>query len=411
MNNPFTDAYIVLSKVYSEGKFLKQALAESAVEPLNKARTTAICYGVTERDEYLGYIISANAAKPPRPAVRLVLKIALYALEFLGWRDYAVVDNAVQLTKKLGKAGAAGFVNAFLRSYKVPELPVQADRRLSVVASVPLWLAKKVRRSYKEEAEAILTAPSPGVCVRFERGKEDYVGARGRAPVATPFSDTYIFRNFVRDERFFAGDYTFQSVGSAAICHAICGGESLLDMCAAPGGKSVLLAKKFKSVTACELHPHRVELIRSYCSRMGVENVRAVCADGTVFRPEYEGAFDAVLLDAPCSGTGVINENPDIKLNRREEDIPALMAVQAALLANAARYVRPGGRLYYSTCSVLPEENDTAAYNFLAEHGNFSVVRLQSPLNHKTTGFGMQFLPHISLGAGFFLACFARGED
>ena len=407
MNNPFTDAYIVLSKVYSEGKFLKQALAESAVEPLNKARTTAICYGVTERDEYLGYIISANAAKPPRPAVRLVLKIALYALEFLGWRDYAVVDNAVQLTKKLGKAGAAGFVNAFLRSYKIPELPAQADRRLSVVASVPLWLAKKVRRSYKEEAEAILTAPSPGVCVRFERGKEDYVGARGGAPVATPFPDTYIFRNFVRDERFFAGDYTFQSVGSAAICHAICGGESLLDMCAAPGGKSVLLAKKFKSVTACELHPHRVALIGSYCARMGADNVTPVQADSSRFSPAWEGAFDGVLCDVPCSGFGTVAENPDLPLNKGE-DFSALCAVQRAILENCARYVAAGGHLYYSTCSLFSEENDEVVSAFLSAHPEFCLCEADSPLSHVKKACGIQFLPDAAYGAGFYIAKMRR---
>lgn len=410
MNNPFVDPYIVLNKVYSGGKYLKQSIAESDIEPANKNRTVAICYGVVERDIYLNHIISSNAQKSPKSAVRLILKIALYALEFLKWHGYAVVDNAVELTKKLGKAGAAGFVNAFLRSYKLPELPEQADERLSLSASVPLWLAKKVRRSYKGQAEAILTSPSLGLCVRFERNASSYLreGGGHSAPVGTPFKDVYIFKNFARDEGFFAGDYTFQSIGSVAICHAICGGERLLDMCAAPGGKSVLLSKKFTSVTACELHPHRTELIKAYCARMGAANVTAVCADGTIFNSLYEGAFDAVLVDAPCSGTGVINENPDIKLNRREEDIPSLMATQSALLDNAARYVKAGGRLYYSTCSVLPEENDTAAHNFLAAHKNFALLPMGSPLAHTNTRYGMQFLPHISMGAGFFLTAFER---
>ncbi len=408
MTNPLVDPYIVLSKVYSGGKYFKQALSESLIEPARKGETTAICYGVLERDIYLGYIISKNVQKSPKAAVKLILKIALYALEFLKWKEYAVVDSAVELAKKLGKGGAAGFVNAFLRSYKVPALPKQADERLSVSASVPLWLAKAARRAYKTEAESILCTPSFGVCVRFERGEEGYISRADERPVETPFKGVYIFKRFVRGEGFLRGDYTFQSVGSIAICAAICGGERLLDMCAAPGGKSVLLSKKFKKVTSCELHPHRVELIESYCRRMGVENVEPVCADGTVFNPAYEGVYDAVLVDAPCSGTGVINENPDIKLNRREEDIPSLAATQAALLANAARYVKVGGRLYYSTCSILPQENDTAAHNFLEGHENFGLISLNSPLAHKTTRYGMQFLPHISLGAGFYIACFER---
>lgn len=412
MTNPLVDPYIVLTKVYSGGKYLKQAIAESQVEPSNKNRTVAICYGVLERDIYLNYIISANAHKTPKAAVRLVLKIALYILEYMRLHDYTVVDSAVELVKKLGKGGAAGFVNAFLRSYKVPALPVQADERLSVYASVPLWLAKIARRTYKSEAEAILRTPSSGVCVRFERRAEEYIARcdddADPPPFKTPFNNVYIFKHFMRDDGFFAGDYTFQSVGSVAICHAITPGERLLDMCAAPGGKSVLLSKKFKEVTSCELHPHRVELIEAYCRRMGVNNVTPVCADGTVFNPVYEGVYDAVLVDAPCSGTGVINENPDIKLNRREGDIPSLMATQAALLNNAARYVKVGGRLYYSTCSILPQENDTAAHNFLAAYPGFELSIPQSPLNHKATKYGLQFLPHISMGAGFYLTSFVK---
>ena len=405
MTNPLTDPYIVLSKVYSGGKYLKQAIAESTVEPSNKNRTVAVCYGVLEKDVWLGYVISRNTQKAPKSAVRLILKIALYMLEFMDKSDYMVVDCAVELTKKAGKSGAAGFVNAFLRSYKIPPLPEKADEALSVSASSPLWLAKMVRRSYKSQAYDILSAPSLGVCVRFVRGEEEYLS---KVHTDTPFKGVYIFKNFVRDDGFFAGDYTFQSVGSVAICSAICGGESLLDMCAAPGGKSVFLSRKFASVTACELHPHRVELIRAYCARMGADNVTPVCADGTAFNPAYEGAYDAVLLDAPCSGTGVINENPDIKLHRAAQDIPALCAKQAALLNNAARYVKQGGRLYYSTCSILPEENDTAAHNFLAAHPQFELEIPSSPLAHKATRYGLQFLPHISLGAGFYLTCFKR---
>ena len=199
-----------------------------------------------------------------------------------------------------------------------------------------------------------------------------------------------------------------ETCDTAAVVAAVRGGGRLLDMCAAPGGKSVLLSKKFASVTACELHPHRVELIKSYCERMGVVNVTPVCADGTLFNSEYEGAYDVVLVDAPCSGTGVINENPDIKLNRKEEDIPSLMRTQAALLDNASRYVKTGGRLYYSTCSILPQENDTAAHDFLASHPGFVSEIPDSPLAHRTTKYGLQFLPHISLGAGFYLSSFIK---
>ncbi|MCD8372445.1 MAG: hypothetical protein LUD27_03990 [Clostridia bacterium] len=405
MTNPLADPYLALSKVYSEGTYLKQALASTPVEPANRARTSRICYGVLEKDIYLSKIIAANTEKQPKSSVRLILKIALYMLEFMQKHDYMVIDCAVELAKKAGKGGAAGFINAFLRSYKLPETPSGADERLSFECSVPLWLAKKVRRSYKSQAKDILSAPSQGVCVRFERGEEKYLSAEH---TDTPFDGVYIFRNFTRDEGYDLGDYTFQSVGSVAICSAISPCERLLDACAAPGGKSALLAKKCKNIVACEIHPHRVGLITSYAGRMSVKNIQAVCADSSVLNPEYEKAFDAVLCDAPCSGSGVINENPDIKLFRKEEDIASLNKIQLAIIENCCKYVKEGGKLYYSTCSVLPEENDSVIYNFLQSSPEYAPITLSSPLKNMQTKYGLQFLPHISLGAGFYIAALER---
>ena len=399
MTNPLTDPYLVLSKVYRDGKYLKQAIAETPIEFINKARTVRICYGVLEKDVYLEHILHSNAKKSPKSSVKIILKIALYMLEFMDKHDYMVVDSAVELVKKAGKDGAAGFVNAFLRSYKIPPLPEKADERLSIECSAPLWLIKKVKRSYKGEAAEILTKPSEGVCVRFVSGAEKYLE---KPHTDTPFESVYIFKNFVRDDGFDRGEYTFQSVGSIAICSVISPCERLLDACAAPGGKSVLLTRKCKEVLSCELHPHRVELINSYARRMGVE-VKAVQADSSVFNPDYEEAFDAVLCDVPCSGTGVINENPDIKLFRKEEDVAKLNKVQLAILENCSRYVKSGGALYYSTCSYLPEENDSIIYSFLEKHPEYKLEIPDCALAHRRTKFGLQFLPHISLGAGFFV--------
>lgn len=405
MTNPICDPYLILDKVFREGKYLKQAIADTPIEPLNRARTVKICYGVMEKDIYLAHIIGANTNKPPKPAVRIILKIALYMLEFMSKHDYMVVDSAVGLVKKLGKDGAAGFVNAFLRSYKIPPMPEKTDERLSVECSAPLWLVKKLRRSYKGEAADILGAPSRGVCVRFVRGEKEYLN---KEHITTPFENVYIFDSFVRDENFLSGGYTFQSVGSVAICSVIAPCEKLLDACAAPGGKSVLLSAKCKSVTACELHPHRVELIESYKTRMGVNNVTAAQADSSVFNPEYENSFDGVLCDVPCSGTGVINENPDIKYFRREESVEELNKIQLAILENCSRYVKAGGRLYYSTCSVLPEENDSIVFAFLKNHPEYKLEIPDCALAHRKTKFGLQFLPHISLGAGFFVTQFTK---
>lgn len=405
MTNPLCDPYLILVKVYSGGKYLKQAISDTPIEPLNRARTVKIVYGVLDKDVYLNYIIEQNTKTAPKASVKLILKIALYMLEFMGKHDYMVVDSAVELTKKLGKGGAAGFVNGFLRSYKAPETDDNSANGLAIKWSTPVWLVKKLKRSYKSEAEKIATFQPLGQCVRFVRGADKYLSAEH---IKTPFEGVYIFPNFVRDEGFFSGNYTFQSVGSVAISAAISPCERLLDACAAPGGKSVALAAKCKEVVSCELHEHRTGLIREYAERMGADNITAVTCDSSVFNPQFESAFDAVLCDVPCSGTGVIAENPDIKLNRKEEDIAALNKIQTAILQTCARYVKSGGTLYYSTCSVLPEENDSVAVGFLNGHPDFSLAVPSSPLAHKATPYGLQFLPHLSLGAGFYLTAFVK---
>lgn len=406
MTNPLADPYLVLTKIYTDGTLLKQALAETPVEELHRARTVKIVYGVLEKDIYLTHCIRAFAPKAPKPAVRIVLKIALYMMLFMGKARYMVTDNAVALLKRAGKGGMGGFVNAFLRRFDQNAVPMpQGDEGLSVRYSYPLFAVRLLKKQYGERAESIMAAESRGVSVRFEKGEENYLS---REHLDTPFPHTYIFKNFTRDEGFFAGDYTFQSVGSIAICHGVepCG--ELLDACAAPGGKSVLLAAKCARVRAFELHAHRVELIRQYAARMYRENITAECRDASVFDETLQDAFDGVLCDVPCSGMGTVCENPDVKLHRKEEDLLSLHKIQRAVLETCSRYVKKGGALYYSTCSVFACENDGVVGEFLSGHPEYTVERTKNPLPHEETAYGLQFLPDAAFGAGFYFCKLRR---
>ena len=321
-----------------------------------------------------------------------------------------VTDCAVTLCKKLGKGGVSGFVNAFLRRFQQEDvdkaLPV-GDEGIAIRLSYPLYAYKMLKKEYGERAEKIASAASSGVSVRFEKGAEKYLE---RMHIQPPFEGNYIFENFVRDEGFDRGEYTFQSVGSIAICDCVEGCESLLDCCAAPGGKSVLLAKKCGQVTSFELHPHRVELIRQYKARMGVKNIEEMQKDSAVFDPAYEEKFDAVLCDAPCSGCGTVSENPDIKLFRKQEDFSALKKAQTEILNTVSRYVKKGGALYYSTCSLFECENDGVVRGFLKNHAEYSVQRISSPLPHDKKEYGLQFLPDTAYGAGFYVCKLTRGQ-
>lgn len=410
MTNPLYDPYAVLQKVYGGGAFLKQALSDTPVEKLNRARTVKICYGVLENDLYLDFCIRSFAPKNPKLPVRILLKISLYLLLFLQKPRYMVTDNAVSLAKKLGKGGAAGFLNAFLRAFDASKLVLPADRaeRLSVQYSVPLFAVKRILAQYGEEAESVLAHAPARTFVRFASAQAAEKYAEGAEK--TPFENLFSYARFRRDEGFDRGEYTFQSVGSVAICSVVEPCENLLDACAAPGGKSVLLSQKCGHVTAFELHEHRAQLIRAYAARMGA-GIAVVCRDSSVHDAEYDGAFDAVLADAPCSGYGVIGENPDIKFFRKEESLAELTKTQRAILDACAPYVRAGGALYYSTCSLFAEENDGTAGAFLEGHPQFAVQELSCPLAHRRTKYGLQFLPHISMGAGFYVCKFQKVDS
>jgi len=403
LSNPVYDPFQILTKIYSDGAHVKQAIADTYIEEQYRSRTVKIVYGVLENDVYFDFCIKHYAPKAPKLAVRILLKISLYMLLFMEKKRYMVTDCAVTLCKKLGKSGVSGFVNAFLRRFDKAAVDAALPKGIegeAIRVSYPLYAYKMLKKEYGDRAQAIAAAKSAGVSVRFEANAEKYAE---KPHIQTPFEGNYIFENFVRDEGFDEGKYTFQSVGSIAICDCVTPCEKLLDACAAPGGKSVLLAKKCKEVTSFELHPHRVELIRQYKRRMGVENVTECQMDSAVYEETYAESFDGVLCDAPCSGFGTVSENPDIKLFRKPEDFAALNKAQIAILSNVSRYVKKGGALYYSTCSLFASENDGVVESFLNEHADFTVERIDSPLAHDKKKYGLQFLPDTAYGAGFYV--------
>ncbi len=412
LSNPIYDPFVILSKIYSDGAHIKQAITDTYIEEQNRARTVKIVYGVLEKDSYLDFCIRRYATKNPKLAVRILLKISLYMLLFMDKKRYMVTDLAVSLCKKLGKSGVSSFVNAFLRRFDKDEaekgLP-KGDEREAILLSYPLFAYQKLKKEYGEKrAKSIASAVSSGVSVRFVKGEENYLC---KPHIQTPFSakyKNYIFERFVRDDSFDDGDYTFQSVGSIAVCDCVAPCENILDACSAPGGKSVLLASKCKQVTSFELHAHRVELITQYKKRMRVHNITEMQKDSSVFDEKYEEVFDAVLCDAPCSGFGTVSENPDIKLSKKAEDISALHKTQVGILDAVCRYIKKGGALYYSTCSVFEEENDKTVEAFLKQNPDFESVKIDSPLCHEKKNYGLQFLPDTAYGAGFYIAKLQR---
>lgn len=412
MINWFYDCYQILNKVYSDKTFVKQAISSTFIEEKNRALTVKTVYGVLDKDIELSYYISALCDKNPKLAIRTILKISLYAIKYLDKHGYAVTKNAVELTKKLGKGGAAGFVNAFLRKYLSTEIPLPKDEfeMLSVKNSYPLFMVKEIVSDYGEQrAEKIMAAENAKTSLVFyETDGEEYLKEKGYAYQKTPLNNVYLLDNFVRNEDYDKGVYTYQAIGSAAICDMVEPCEKLLDCCAAPGGKSIRLSYKCDEVYSCDVYPHRVELINEYAERMKRKNIRTFILNGKENEPSFNDFFDAVLCDAPCSGSGVMNDNPDIKLNRQEENVTELCAEQIKILDNVCKYVKVGGYLYYSTCSLFKRENGKNVERFLKNHDNFVPERVNSPLPCEKDGESVMFLPDISGGNGFFFAKLKR---
>ena len=412
MLNYIYDCYTILNKVYSDKTFIKQAINSTIIEEKNRAITVKTVYGVLDKDIELSYYISSMTEKSPKLTVRTILKIAMYLIKYLDKKEYTVCQNAVELTKKLGKGGASGFVNAFLRKFiaKTPDLPKNKIKNLSVQYSFPEFAVKMLVDKYGEEKTIeIISVEDDSNYLFFPiLDGESYLKEKGINYFKTPYDKLFGVKNFVRNQDFDKGIYTFQSLGSFAICDAVLSCENILDCCSAPGGKSVNLSYKCKNVTSWDIHPHRVELIESYVKRMGVKNVNASVQDAKVLNKDFIEKFDAVLCDAPCSGLGVTIGNPDIKLNRTKEDLFSIKKEQLSILDNVSNYVKKGGYLYYSTCSILDFENIDVVNKFLSKKQNFKIEKLQSKLPHIDIFGTNQFLPNISYGQGYYIAKLKR---
>ena len=184
----------------------------------------------------------------------------------------------------------------------------------------------------------------------------------------------------------------------------------VLDLCAAPGGKAIYIKEllPLSSVTACDVHPHRVNLIRSYADRMGAD-IKVMQNDATKIRAEWKNSFDAVICDVPCTGSGLINSSPDILLFKKDDDVAALASLQKRILTAAAEYVAPGGVLAYSTCSLFRAEDEAVVSEFLAAHDTYSAEPTGLPYGETKDGF-TRFFPDTDGCDGFFVAKMRRAK-
>lgn len=341
--------------------------------------------------EHLYYIdfLLAQYTKRQKRVVRNILRLASAELLYMSEPPYAVINEAVSLCKLEGKQDSAPLVNAVLRRiaremHTPPPLPGDEAERLSILHSCPVWIIRLwAAERGMETARALLEAPATGMEIRAQH---PYTAMQLAQELRVPYQRGSVDDNCFRltggmdvgsCPLFSDGSITVQNQGSMAICRALgtVRGKSVLDACAAPGGKSAYLYSLEQgdlSLTAWELHPHRKQLLDATLSRLHVR-AETACKDATVYDDAYRERFDAVLVDAPCSGLGLLRDKVDIRYNRKEEDMPALAALQSDILDACWRYVKIGGLLMYATCTISRKENEEQARRFLSRHAEFSL--------------------------------------
>ncbi|MDR1805710.1 MAG: 16S rRNA (cytosine(967)-C(5))-methyltransferase RsmB [Clostridium sp.] len=430
-------AFETLLRIERDGAYGNLALGAALDSSGLNERDTAFCaslvYGVTERQISLDWLLSRLLSKPIarlRPPVITALRMGAYQLHYMdSVPASAAVDTSVRLLKANGCAYAAGLANAVLRKCAAtgPKYPEQGDdESLSIRYSVPQWLVELWRGAYGEEAMHKLLAAGlehGGQYLRVNTTKTDTEGLIAalaeegiEAKPSPALPNAVILPKGTAPQKtkaFAAGLYHAQGLASQYCCAALNakGAERVLDICAAPGGKSFTLAQDARQLTAVELYPQRAELVRKGAKRLGLGNIEVITADAAALNPSDTGIFDAVLCDVPCSGLGTLSKKPDIRKKDRSS-LDNLPAIQYTIFCNAAFFVRDGGRLIYSTCTLNPAENELLCKRFLAEHGEFEADGnfLKGLPRRTEDGAFLTLLPHIHGCDGFFIAVFKKGR-
>ena len=422
----------VLAAVLGEGRSLKAVLGAalpSVPDPRDRALLEAICFGALRHRRRYDHALSAWLAKPLAARdfpVHCLLLAGLAQLDALGLPAHAAVGATAEATRELGRAPLVGLVNALLRRASREPLPASDDP--AVATSHPDWLVAALRADWPGDVDAVLAAnnrPAPlwlrvnpgqlGIDRLLRSLREDGLSA---APHPS-LPDSARVDDPIAVERlpfWHTGALSVQDGAAQLAVHALAPGadERVLDACAAPGGKTAQVAERIYGgrgeLVALDIESRRLARVSETLARQGldIDRVHVAVADAAAVDAWWDGRpFDAILLDAPCSATGIIRRQPDIKWHRRADDIPALVAQQARLLEALWPLLRPGGRLLYATCSVLRDENERQVDRFLAAHPEATALPLDARFG-RPSGAGRQRLPGEDGMDGFFYALLAK---
>ena len=435
--SPVTARYLVVQALcrVEEGGYgnlvLDGMLKKSELSGQDKAFASAVFYQVLEHRNTLDYILNQFLKKPVTKLdapVRAILRSGLAQMRYLRTPASAAVNESVKLTRACKKSSASGMVNAVLRragSYDWKDAKFASEtERLCVLGSVSPSVAEHFLRWYPDEAEAILTAThlECGTAIRVntlrtttEALQKRLLAEGAKQADACPIPDCLLvqFAGSPADVPSFAeGLFHVQGRTSqlAALALEAKPGDKIIDLCAAPGGKSLTIGQQMQdtgSLTSCDVSENRVSLLDKTLHRGGLTCAKAVQNDASVYNPAFAGA-DRILADVPCSGLGILQKKPDIRY-KDVTGLGQLVALQKEILEQAAACLKPGGRLVYSTCTLNPDENEGQIAAFLARHPEFTVQPVHYlPETMPYGAYGAVSVPSRTGMDGFFICAMEK---
>ncbi len=411
--------------------FLKRHL--SGADAKDAALTTNLTYGVLQNEKlidfYIGHFSSIKLNKIS-PYVLEAMRLAVYQLLFLDKiPSSAAVNESLKLIKKQGNPRAASFANAVLRKLaeqkdSLPDIPKgDFGRYISIKYSQPRWLVERLTELLGTEgAESFFcesNKPQPGY-IRVNTNKitvQEFEQAAFEQGISlmpvSHLEGAYSVNGMaavLSSQLFAEGKCIIQDLASQLAVSVLDPrrGERLLDVCAAPGGKSIMASQLMENtgeIISNDIYPHKAALIAQNAAQYGCTNIKTSCKDMLLYSDEWQQGFEKIICDVPCSGLGVIRKKPDIRL-KDPESIEGLPQLQLAILKNAAQYLKPGGALVYSTCTILPEENEQVAEAFVKGNSDFAFEAVEI-LGQSCAGY-ITLYPHIHQTDGFFIARIRR---
>lgn len=390
---------------------LDGAFAAAKLDRRDRGFAAALSYGVISQKLFLDFQIKSFSnigLKKISPRILNILRMGMYQILFMDRVPAsAAVNESVRLARRYGHGGAAGFVNAVLRN--MLRLGAKPAPDWAIRYSCPDWIIdlwKKERGSAGCEALLKAQLEPPEIHLRvntLRAGKEELMAALGAKSGAAPDSMVIAGGGAVSDlPGFRDGLFTVQDGAAqmAAIALGAKPGERVLDMCAAPGGKTTYIAQIMGDkgeITAWDIFPHKIRLIESAAKRLGIGSIKCEARDAKVIDESLFSRFDRVLCDVPCSGLGLIRRRPEIKWRREPGDIAELCKLQAEILSAGAKYLKPGGALVYCTCTISAAENEMTVQSFLDENHDFTRKEERT------------LLPHIDDTDGFYICALKKG--